>query len=383
MSLQSKNYFLIEIRNKIIGLLYRKVLKPYLFLFDPERVHDGFTFIGGFLGSNPLGRLFTSVMFGYKNKKLSQTIDGISYQNPIGLSAGFDKNAQLTNILPSVGFGYIEVGSITAKPCEGNAKPRLWRLKKSKGLVVYYGLKNDGAKKISSKMKGKKFKLPIGISIAKTNCKETVDTKVGIDDYVESYKMFQDIGDYITINISCPNAHGGLPFTDRESFKQLLVAIGECEKTKPIYIKMAPDLTDKQLDDIIDISKEHNIDGFICVNLTKDKQNKAIKAKIKDTDLPEVGGISGKVVEELANETIRKVYKKTKGKMTVIGCGGIFSAEDAYKKIKLGASLLQMITGMIFEGPQVISEINSGLVKLLERDGYTHISQAIGIDNPV
>jgi len=231
------------------------------------------------------------------------------------------------------------IGSITALPCKGNEKPRLWRLKKSKGLVVYYGLKNDGAEKIAKKLKSKKIAIPLGISIAKTNCLETADTQKGIYDYVESYKIFSDIGDYITINISCPNAYGGLPFTDRESLSRLLTEIGKVKKTKPIFIKMAPDLSDKQLDEIIEVSQKHEIDGFICVNLTKDRENKSIMNKIKDKDLPNMGGISGKVVEELSNQLIAKVYKKTNGKAVVIGCGGIFSAEDAYKKIKLGSSL--------------------------------------------
>lgn len=374
---------MIGVRNKIIGSIYRKVLKPYLFLFDPEKVHDSFTLIGGLMGSNKIGKVFTGLLFNYKNNKLKQTIRGISFPNPVGLAAGFDKNAQLVDILPAVGFGFVEVGSITALPCKGNAKPRLWRLKKSNGLVVYYGLKNDGAEKIAKKLKSKKTAIPLGISIAKTNCLETADTQKGIDDYVESYKIFSDIGDYITINISCPNAYGGLPFTDRESLSRLLTEIGKVKKTKPIFIKMAPDLSDKQLDEIIEVSQKHEIDGFICVNLTKDRENKSIMNKIKDKDLPSVGGISGKVVEELSNQLIAKVYKKTNGKAVVIGCGGIFSAEDAYKKIKLGSSLLQLITGMIFQGPQLVSEINEGLVKLLKKDGYTHISEAIGKDNPL
>lgn len=371
---------MINIRNKIIRVLYTKALKPYLFLFDPEKVHDVFTIGGSILGASAITRSATSILFNYKNKKLSQKIKGIIFKNPVGLGAGFDKNAHLTSILPSVGFGFEEIGSITALPCEGNPKPRLWRLKKSKALVVYYGLKNDGCEKITKRLEKKSFEIPIGISIAKTNCAITKTTDAGIADYVASYKKFKEIGDYFTINISCPNAYGGQPFTDKKSLNALLTAIGKIPKTKPVFIKLPPDLKDNEIKEIIQVSEKHKIDGYVCVNLTKDRKNKLIKDKIKDENIPEVGGISGKVVEELADKTIATVYKMTKGKSIIIGCGGIFSSEDAYKKIKLGASLIQLITGMIFEGPQLISEINKGLVKLLEQDGYTNISQAIGKD---
>ena len=352
----------------MISFLYKNFLKPFFFLFDPEMVHDLMILAGQILGSNFLTRKITSLFFSYSNPALEQNILGIKFKNPIGLSAGFDKDALLTDILPSVGFGFEEVGSITGEKCSGNPKPRLWRLKDLKSLIVYYGLKNKGCEEIAARLKNKKFEFPIGTSIAKTNCADTVDTEKGIADYVKAFKAFAKIGAYFTINISCPNAFGGQPFTDAKRLGLLLTQLDKIATKKPIFLKMSPDLTDKELDNIIAVSKKHKVHGFVCTNLTKNPK------------ITEKGGLSGKLVENLANNLIKKVYQKTKGKYVIVGVGGVFSAEDAYKKIKLGASLVELITGMIFEGPQVISEINQGLVKLLQKDGYKNISGAIGAD---
>ncbi|MFA6306166.1 MAG: dihydroorotate dehydrogenase (quinone), partial [Candidatus Gracilibacteria bacterium] len=267
-------------------------------------------------------------------------------------------------------------------------KPRLWRLKKSQGLIVYYGLNNKGADEISQRLKKalpagrqEKFNFPLGISVAKTNCERTAISEEGVKDYLKGFNLTKDIASYMTINISCPNAHGGQPFTDAESLDKLLKEITKHRNEKPIFLKMPPDLKHSEIDDIIKIAEKYKIDGFICTNLTKDRTNKKMMSHISEKSPVEYGGISGKPVEELSNETIKYIYKKTQGKAIIIGCGGIFDAKDAYKKIRLGASLLQMMTGMIFEGPQLIGEINQGLVKLLKKDGLTNISQAVGIDN--
>lgn len=370
------NTFVVSIRNYIIGLLYKNILKPVFFLLDPEFIHDRITISGRFLGSNAFTRLLTSIFFSYSHPALEQQILGIKFKNPIGLAAGFDKDAYLPTILPSIGFGFTEVGTVTGEPCPGNPKPRLWRLKNSKSLVVYYGLKNDGCEEISKRLKDKKFSIPVITSVGKTNNKETVEESKGIADYVKAYKAFTNIGQIFDVNISCPNAYGGLPFSDPKKLDGLLTQIDKIPTKKPVFLKMPPDLTDSELDEILTVAAKHKIAGFICTNLTKDR--KRSESKITDKYIPEHGGLSGKLVEDLANHQIKTIYQKTKGKYVIIGCGGVFSAEDAYKKIKLGASLIQLITGMIFEGPQVISEINQGLVKLLKKDGYTNISQAVG-----
>lgn len=361
-------------KRTIFAKIYKFVLKPVFFQIDPETTHDLMTVFGKLLGSNIITRRIIKFLFYYSNPALEQNLAGINFKNPVGLAAGFDKNAELTNVLPSVGFGFLEVGSITGEECEGNAKPRLWRLKKSKALIVNYGLKNDGAEKVSQRLKSKKFSAPVGISVAKTNNAETVETQKGIEDYVKAAKAFRNIGGYITVNISCPNTFGGEPFLEPGKLRILLEKVEDLKLQKPIFIKLAPDLSEKELEELIDVTEVFKIDGYICSNLSKDRTSK----KIMEKNISEKGGISGKVAEDNSNSQISYVYKKTGGKKIIIGCGGIFSAEDAYKKIKLGASLVQLITGMIFVGPQLIGEINSGLIELLKKDGFKNISEAVG-----
>ncbi len=369
--------FLVQCRNAIIGFFYRWVCKPVFFRIDPEDIHDFMTSTGVFLGRFRLTRFFTRLSFGYSNKVLHQHILGINFTNPVGLAAGFDKNAQLTKLLPFVGFGFEEVGSITGEPCEGNPKPRLWRLPKSKALVVHYGLKNDGCVAISKRLAHEKFIFPVGTSIAKTNSPDTCETQAGIDDYVKAFKHFTHIGAYFTVNISCPNAFGGQPFTDPAKLEKLLEALDAVHTDKPVFLKFSPDITEKNLDEILHVAQQHRVHGFICTNLTKERNN----PKIVDSEVSAKGGISGKVVEDLSNRMIAHIFQKTKGKYVVVGCGGVFTAEDAYKKIRLGASLIQMITGMIYQGPQAVSSINLGLVKLLKRDGFGNIHDAVGADH--
>jgi len=306
-----------------------------------------------------------------------QTIGGIRFSNPIGLAAGFDKNAQLTRILPCVGFGFEEVGSITGEPCVGNPKPRLWRLPKSQGLVVYYGLKNDGCEAIAKRLRNEHFKFPVGVSVAKTNNSQTVDVQAGIADYEKAFRAFLDIGDYFTVNISCPNAFGGEPFSSPEKLDALLACLDTIETPKPIFLKMPADISTYELDALVAVADRHRVHGFVLTNLTKKRDRpEIVQDEIKGLDK---GGVSGKPVYDASNKMISHLYKAVGKRYVIIGCGGIFSAADAYEKIRCGASLVQLITGMIFEGPQLIGEINCGLVRLLKRDGFSNISEAIGV----
>ena len=254
-------------------------------------------------------RWFTGQLFCYSSPKLEQTILDINFSNPIGLAAGFDKNALLTDIMPAIGFGFVEVGSITANASSGNPAPRLKRLKKSKGILVNYGLNNDGAKIISSRLRKKRFVIPVGTSIAKTNSKETRTDLTGIADYAKGFKEFTDIGAYYTINVSCPNAYGGQPFHDGKRLDKLLKKLDKIESTKPRFVKISPDLSHDEIDNIIAVIKKHRVDGLICSNLTKKRDN----SRIIEADIPEWGGISGKAMEDLADDLIAYVYKKTKG----------------------------------------------------------------------
>jgi len=362
---------LVQVRNASIKLIYKNILRKIYFLFDPEIIHDKMVDAGIVLGKFSITKGSTNLFFNYKNKKLKQNILGLNFSNPVGLGAGFDKDAQLLDILPEVGFGFIEIGSITGEACDGNPKPRLWRLKKEKSLQVNYGLKSEGCEKVARRFRSQKSKVPVAVSIARTNNKDTIELSKGIEDYFKSYRCFRRYGDLLIINISCPNAHGGGTFGEPEKLNQLLQRLKETKVSKPVFLKLSPDLDKKSIDQIIEIARKYDIDGFVCTNLTK---------KI-DFDLPGQGGISGKLLSKKAQDMVKYVYYKTEGKFVIVGCGGISSAEDVYKMIKSGASLVQLITGMIYEGPQVVSEINQGLIKLLVKDGFNSVSEAVGVDN--
>ncbi len=363
---------LIAIRNWIVRKKYKWILKPIFFKFDPENIHDLISSFLRFFSKYTVTRKIVSLCFSYSNPVLEQNILGINFKNPIGLAAGFDKNATLIDIMPSLGFGFTEIGSITKDPHGGNPKPRLYRLPESKSVRVNYGLKNLGAKILHQQLKNKIWSLPVGINIAKTNTIETSEINKGIEDYFFTYKTFQDIGDYFTINISCPNTCEEKPiFMESQNLDLLLNKIFSIPKKKPVFVKLSPDLKDAELEKTLKVCQKYPVDGFVCTNLTK----------INSLGHSGQGGFSGKAIAELSDKLIRKVYKFYKGEKIIIGGGGIFNEEDAYKKIKAGATLLELITGMIFEGPQVISDINLGLVKLLKRDGYKNISEAVGKEN--
>lgn len=366
-------------RVKFGARAYRHVMKPIFFRFDPEVVHDHMTRVGQILGRWAVLRALTRFAFDAPiNPALVSHIAGIQFPNPIGLAAGFDKNAHLWNILPDVGFGFAELGSITGQPCAGNPRPRLWRLPDDEALVVYYGLKNDGADAIAARLAHMHARIPIGISAARTNSPHTTEVAAGIVDYCAVVDRFRGIGDYLTINVSCPNTCGGEPFTDPQLLDQLLREV-DIRAEKPVFLKLAADLTPVQLDAIIEVADQHNVAGFVSSNLTKNRSQLSLRSAV----VPDHGGISGRAVQQLSDQQIQYLYRHTKGKYHIIGVGGIFSAEDAYRKIRLGASLLQLITGMVYRGPQLIGQLNRGLLRLLKRDGYASIPEAVGVDNRV
>ena len=381
---------IIGIRNLILRILFR-VMRPMIFLMDPEQAHYSMKRIGVFLGSNFITKAFTSLLFDYGHKSLNVEVDGIQYRNPIGLSAGFDKDGELTKIYPNLGFGLAELGSITGEICPGNPGKRLFRMVKSKSIVVWYGLNNMGAEKLSARLKGQKFgRLRVGINAALSNMSSEFDLDSSIADYLKTMTLFKDIGDYYTVNISCPNTQEGEPFVDRASLDALLTAINTHIRpitNKPIYVKLAADMSVEEIDTIVDACVEHKMEGVVCTNLAKPKYNTEHRPEEYPTTkglLPAgKGAMSGLPLQRISTNVVRHVYRRTRGKLTIIGVGGIFNARDAYEKITSGASLCHMITTMIFDGPQNINEINRGLVKLLKADGFSTIAEAVGSRNPL
>ncbi|WP_104402517.1 quinone-dependent dihydroorotate dehydrogenase [Vibrio penaeicida] len=382
--------FLIGVRNLVLRVLYR-IVRPLIFLMEPEQAHSVLKKMGVALGSNALTRGLTSLLFNYENQALNTKVDGVTYRNPVGLSAGFDKDGELTKIYPSLGFGLAELGSFTGEVCPGNPGRRLFRMVKSKAIVVWYGLNNQGAEKIAKRLANVDFgSLRVGINAAKSNITPEFVLEDSIQDYLKTMHAFKDIGDYFTINISCPNTQDGEPFVDRANLDALLNAVNDEIRPltdRPIYVKLAADITLDEINVIVDACVEHKMDGVVLTNLAKpDGNEEHVPDEYPSAQgkLPKgKGAMSGLPLQRISTNVIRHVYRRTRGELTIIGVGGVFSAKDAYEKITSGANLLHMITTMIFDGPQNINEINRGLVQLLKQDGFNSIEEAVGSRNPL
>jgi dihydroorotate dehydrogenase len=368
----------------VSGIIYRFVVKPILFLFPADSVHDCFLKIGRFLGKFRPFRALVGLFWSYKNESLAQNIGGIYFKNPIGLSAGFDYNADLVNILPSIGFGFHSIGTLTLEAYQGNPAPMLGRLPKSKSLLVNKGFKNNGIEKVLSSLKPKDGRAVRGVSVGVTN--KAYDTyEQMMDNLVSGFKQADLCPhfDYFELNISCPNLRNVKLLTERlaepSGLKEALDKLSSLSLSKPIFIKMPLERTEEEMQKLIEVAKDYSfVKGLILSNLAKDRANPAFDPE--EVSCAGTGNFSGKPLEQKANELLQFAYKHCKDRFVLVGVGGVFSAEDAYKKIKSGATLVQLITGMVYQGPQVIGEINQGLAKLLVKDGFKNISEAVGAD---
>lgn len=365
--------------------MYKYAAKPVMFKIKPDTIHRHMVKSAKALQKSKLIRGTLRTSWAYHNpKKLGQTLHSLTFDNPIGLSAGFDANFELAPTLKAIGFGLMEGGSLTFKPCAGNPRPWFYRLPTAKSLVVNKGLANDGVEAIMKRIKAypkDTFKhFPLNISVAKTNTPDPYTEAEAISDYIGSLRAIKKAGagGMVTINLSCPNTYNGEPFTTPERLEHLLAKVDTVGLRQPIFIKMPSDLNWQQFDGLLKVITAHHVAGVTIHNLSKDRkpfeQQGVLPVTVK-------GKLSGKPTFESSNMLIAQTYRHYGDRLTIIGVGGVFSAEDAYTKIKLGASLVELITGLIFEGPQLIGQINHGLVKLLAQDGYNNISQAIGVDN--
>jgi dihydroorotate dehydrogenase subfamily 2 len=363
---------------------YQKVLKPLFFQFDAEAVHDLMTNAGELLGDFPVTRQVTQKLFAFEDDALSQILGGISFKNPIGLSAGFDYNARLTSILPSVGFGFASVGTVTRLPYKGNDKPRLGRLPNSKSLLVNKGFKSLGIERVlRDHVKLVDAGFPVGISIGATNSPQTATTKTQIEDivssfsYLKNHKRSLDFS-YYELNISCPNVRGSGHLASPQALSSVLTQLASLKLKKPLWVKFPIEQSWSESKPLLSIMIEHGVEAVVIGNLAKSRSNPALQLDELKTIEHAKGNFSGKPTWELSNALIKQTYKTFGKHITIVGVGGVFSAADAYHKITLGASLVQLITGMIFMGPQLIGQINEGLVKKLQEDGLDHISEAVG-----
>ena len=351
--------------------LYKFLVKPIIFQFDAEKAHHFVISSLDNISKNPAIEKEIERLYSFSHPTLKQELFGLSFASPVGLPAGADKDAKVLNVWQKFSFGFLEVGSVTRNSQPGNPKPRLWRLIPHRSICVNMGLNSEGAEIVKERLAKKENTYPIGTSIAKTTAVPQEDT---VKDYLATFKIIAPVSDFITLNVSCPNVQG---FTCMQRSEFLKGLLEEVEKTnqeykKPIFIKIGPDNTDEELKEICDLAIKHNISAIICTNLTKKRDENT-------EHIPYPGGLSGKLVDKLSDETIHQAYQFLKNSpVKIIGVGGIFNADDAYRKIKLGASLVQLYTGFIFEGPGIIKKINLGLVDRIQKDGFSNISEAVG-----
>jgi len=339
--------------------LYKNLVFPLLTKFDPERIHyfamDCLTFACKIPGIKYLIKNILEV----KSDSLHRYFLGLDFKNPVGLAAGFDKNALWIDELDCLGFGFIEIGTVTPKPQDGNPKPRLFRLKKDEALINRMGFNNGGVEEVVKNLKKRNSQIIVGGNIGKNKLTENEDA---LSDYLIAFKGLVNYVDYFVVNVSSPNTPGLRDLQEKEPLKKILVAlqIENQKHLKPVLLKIAPDLTDSQLDDIVEIVTETGIAGVIATNTTLSRAN--LKTDSTEVENIGAGGLSGKPLKDRSTQVIKYLSKKSGGKFGIIGAGGIYTAQDAKEKLEAGASLVQVYSGFIYEGPSIAKNINKELI---------------------
>ena len=342
------------------------ILRPFLFSLDPETAHD--------LAIKSLKfNILPSKVFEVEDEQmLNIKLLGKNFPNPIGLAAGFDKSAEAYNSLLKLGFGFVEVGTVTPLKQFGNSKPRIFRLEDDGALINRLGFNNDGMETIKNRIKSDGKEGILGINIGPN--KNTKDQK---NDFCLNLKNFFDMADYITVNISSPNTEGLRDFHDQEKLKDLLLTLNKIKKENktdiPLLLKISPDIRDNHISEIADVAIKNDISAIILTNTTNGNRDNLV-SEIKK----EEGGLSGEPLQQISTNMIKKFYKQLNGKIPIIGVGGVNSGESAYEKIIAGASLLQLYTSFVYKGPSVAKEIKKELIQILKAEGIKSIKDAIG-----
>ncbi|HOS47646.1 MAG TPA: quinone-dependent dihydroorotate dehydrogenase [Bacteroidia bacterium] len=338
--------------------MYKRLIRPFLFLFDPETAHHLVFNLLKVIFKIPGVAVLVKGIYGYKGRDLSKMVMGITFPNPIGLAAGFDKNAMLFEELSCLGFGFIEIGTLTPKAQPGNDLPRMFRLPADKGLINRMGFNNEGVEKAVERLKKQSGKVIIGGNIGKN---KITPNEVALRDYDICFEALFPYVDYFVVNVSSPNTPGLRELQDKEPLTALLKHVMKLnsanEKPKPVLLKIAPDLTNEQLTEIVEIVKEVKLTGIIATNTTISRQGLTTATEV----VKEQGGLSGLPVKSRSTEVIRYLRQLAGKDLVIIGVGGIFTSEDAKEKLDAGADLLQVYTGFIYEGPGMIKSILKGL----------------------
>ncbi len=365
--------------------MYEKI-RPLLFRIEAERAHQ--LSVGAARLSQALNTSILESTFAFGHGALGQTLWGHNFSNPVGLAAGFDKNARLVRFWEKIGFGFVEVGSVTARRARGNKRPRAFRLPDDLALINRMGLNNQGAEKIArriGKLAGRRT-VPLGINLAKTR-DDAIIGEAGVEDFRRSFHWLAPLADYVALNISCPNTLDGKTFEDPASLDALLRVLfaerNELRLAVPVLIKLAPPPTpkvvfDSLVEEIVEVALGHGVQGFIATNTASDRQNLTTPKAVLDRIGP--GGLSGAPLADRSTQLVRYLYRRTGGAVPIIGVGGVDSAEAAYAKLRAGASLVQLYTGLVYEGPGLIKQIKEGLVHLFEQDGHASVQEVIGTD---
>ena len=342
------------------------VLRPFLFSLDPESAHD---LAIKTLKLNPLPKKMFEVE---DEQMLNIQLLGQNFPNPIGLAAGFDKSAEVYNSIIKLGFGFVEVGTVTPLKQFGNPKPRIFRLENDGALINRLGFNNDGMELIKNRINSEGKKGILGINIGPNK-----DTKNQKNDFCLGLKFFFDIADYITVNISSPNTEGLRDFHHQEKLKELLDALNKIKKDNktnvPLLLKVSPDIDENYISEIVDVVIKNNISGIVLTNTTNGNRDN-LKNKAKN----EQGGLSGDPLQQISTNMIKKFYKLLNGKIPIIGVGGVNSGKSAYEKITAGASLLQLYTGFVYRGPTTAKDIKKELIQILKSEGIKNIKDVIG-----
>jgi dihydroorotate dehydrogenase len=351
--------------------IYKNLIRPILFKLPTEIAHElGIYTLRYGLSSeflqNKVAKRFECNEFGELERF------GLRFKNPFGLAAGFDKNAVVGNQLEALGFGFIEVGTTTLQPQKGNEKPRLFRLPKDMALINRAGFNNEGTLAVVNRLKKLRPNCVLGVNIGKN---KDVTNDNAVENYLQSFGLACEVADYVAVNVSSPNTPNLRELQKAESLEELLKALQTNNfKNIPLLVKIAPDLSESEIEAIVDICFRQNLAGIIATNTTVSREN----LLTKNVDNFGNGGLSGKPLAKRSTEVIGTIYKHSKGKLPIIGVGGIFTAEDAFAKICAGASLLQGYTGFVYQGISFARDINHGLVKLLKEHGFKHLDEAIG-----
>jgi len=340
--------------------MYKIFIRPILFLFQPENAHHLTFFLMKLINALPLGRALFSLAHGQKNSTEATTLFGLDFPNKVGLAAGLDKNAEAIDMFAAMGFGFVEIGTVTPKPQPGNSKPRLFRLRKDEALINRMGFNNDGVAIIKKRLEKRKSKIIVGGNIGKN---KITPNEEAVNDYIICFNELFDVVDYFVVNVSSPNTPGLRELQEKKPLSNILNTLMDENKkrlaTKPILLKIAPDLTEEQLVDIVDIINETKIDGVIATNTTIDRSG--LQTETAKVEVIGAGGLSGRPVQQKSTEVIRFLHEKSNGSFPIIGVGGINSGASALAKVEAGASLVQVYSGFIYEGPKLISAINKAL----------------------